>query len=99
MISASQAASNLQSEIPSTLPLEGVVSRTGAEWKEKLNRIRIDFGDGKGFDHSKVIEGSEEWKELRVFYTALFHTMHYPYHVSEDGKYYSGYDDSVSRVL
>ncbi|KAI9433354.1 glycosyl hydrolase family 92-domain-containing protein [Lactarius indigo] len=42
---------------------------------------------------AKVQGGSRE--QLQTFYTALFHTLQYPYEQDEDGQYYSGYDDQV----
>ncbi|KAI0735964.1 glycosyl hydrolase family 92-domain-containing protein [Earliella scabrosa] len=79
-ISIEQARRNLDAEVPDGTALGRTAERTRAAWAEKLDRIRI--------------EGASE-EESEVFYTAVFHALQYPYEQSEDGRYYSGYDDAV----
>ncbi|VDC01005.1 unnamed protein product, partial [Peniophora sp. CBMAI 1063] len=79
-ISVEQARRNLDSEIPDGTSLEETARGTREGWAEKLDRF--------------VVEGASE-EQREVFYTGLFHALQYPYEQSEDGKYYSGYDDSV----
>ncbi|KAI0029196.1 glycosyl hydrolase family 92-domain-containing protein [Vararia minispora EC-137] len=79
-ISVDQARHNLDSEVPDGTSLEATARRTRAAWAEKLDRIEVEGG-------------SDELKT--VFYTSVFHALQYPYEQSEDGRYYSGYDDSV----
>ncbi|TFK70503.1 glycoside hydrolase family 92 protein [Pluteus cervinus] len=79
-ISTEQAARNLDAEIPDGTSLEETARRTRAAWIEKLDLIKI--------------EGASEVQK-EVFYTGVFHSLQYPYEQHEEGKYYSGYDDSV----
>ncbi|KAI0795422.1 glycoside hydrolase family 92 protein [Abortiporus biennis] len=79
-ISEEQACRNLKNEIPDGTTLEETAQKTREAWTEKLDRIQIEGG-------------TEEQK--RIFYTGVFHTLQYPYEQSEDGKYYSGYDDKI----
>ncbi|KAI0365463.1 glycoside hydrolase family 92 protein [Pilatotrama ljubarskyi] len=79
-ISVEQARKNLENEIPDGTTLEQTAKKTRAEWAEKLDRVKV--------------EGATQ-EENEIFYTAVFHTLQYPYEQSEDGHYYSGYDDTV----
>ncbi|KAI9455755.1 glycosyl hydrolase family 92-domain-containing protein [Lactarius psammicola] len=79
-ISVEQARRNLEKEIPDGTTLEQTARVTRAEWAEKLDRVQVQ-GGSRG--------------QLETFYTALFHTLQYPYEQDEDGQYYSGYDDKV----
>ncbi|KAI0766209.1 glycoside hydrolase family 92 protein [Trametes elegans] len=79
-ISIEQARKNLEKEIPDGTTLEQTAEKTRAEWIEKLDRVKV--------------EGASQ-EEKEIFYTAIFHTLQYPYEQSEDGHYYSGYDDTV----
>lgn len=79
-ISVDQARKNLDAEIPDGTSLEETAKKTRAEWAEKLDRIQI-----LGATNA----------EKQVFYTGFFHTLQYPYEQDEDGKYYSGYDNTV----
>jgi putative alpha-1,2-mannosidase len=82
-ISIDQARANLDKEIPDGTTLENTAFNTRSAWAEKLDRIQI--------------EGATE-EQKTVFYTGFFHTLQYPYEQDEDGRYYSGYDDTV-RLL
>ncbi|KAI0029439.1 glycoside hydrolase family 92 protein [Vararia minispora EC-137] len=79
-ISVDQARRNIEREAPDGTTLEETARRTRAAWAEKLDRICVEGANGEG---------------LTTFYTAVFHTLQYPYEQSEDGHYYSGYDDEV----
>ncbi|KAI0365464.1 glycoside hydrolase family 92 protein [Pilatotrama ljubarskyi] len=79
-VSVEQARKNLEKEIPDGTTLEQTAKKTRAEWAEKLDRIKV--------------EGATQ-EDNEVFYTAVFHSLQYPYEQSEDGHYYSGYDDAV----
>ncbi|KAL0948846.1 hypothetical protein HGRIS_008967 [Hohenbuehelia grisea] len=79
-ISVDQARRNLDAEIRDGTTLEATARRTRAAWAEKLDRIQI--------------EGATE-KQKNIFYTAFFHTLQYPYETSEEGRYYSGFDDTI----
>ncbi|KAL7416786.1 glycoside hydrolase family 92 protein [Mrakia frigida] len=88
-ISEGQAKRNLETEVGAKgRTLEETERETRGAWREKLERIK--FG-GKG--------GKDGWerggKWERVFYTGFWHSLQYPYEVSEEGRYYSGYDDTV----
>ncbi|KAH9918567.1 glycoside hydrolase family 92 protein [Epithele typhae] len=79
-ISVEQARKNLDAEVPDGTTLEQTVEKTRAAWVEKLDLVQI--------------EGASE-DESVMFYTGIFRTLQYPYEQSEDGEYYSGYDDMV----
>ncbi|KAH9029473.1 glycosyl hydrolase family 92-domain-containing protein [Lactarius hengduanensis] len=79
-ISVEQARRNLEKEIPDGTTLEQTAKTTRAKWAEKLDRVQVQGGSRE---------------QLETFYTALFHTLQYPYEQDEDGQYYSGYDDQV----
>ncbi|KDQ28672.1 glycoside hydrolase family 92 protein [Pleurotus ostreatus PC15] len=79
-ISIEQARRNLDNEIPDGTTLEDTAMTTRAAWAEKMDRVQL--------------EGATEDEKV-IFYTGFYHTLQYPYETSEDGKYYSGYDDSV----
>jgi putative alpha-1,2-mannosidase len=69
----------METELPGW-DFQKLVNATRDTWQKNLSRIKI--------------EGvSEDTKS--IFYTALFHTMQFPREFSEDGKYYSGFDDKV----
>ncbi|OCB85571.1 glycoside hydrolase family 92 protein [Sanghuangporus baumii] len=79
-ISVDQARRNLENEVPDGLSLEETAYETRKAWKDKLETI--------------AIEGATK-ENLTTFYTGFFHALQYPYEQSEEGKYYSGYDDTV----
>ncbi|EJD03735.1 glycoside hydrolase family 92 protein [Fomitiporia mediterranea MF3/22] len=79
-ISVDQARRNLENEIPDGRAFEETAYETRKAWKDKLDLIQV--------------EGATK-ENLTTFYTAFFHSLQYPYEQSEDGKYYSGYDDTV----
>lgn len=79
LISAEQALASLRREIPS-YEYQVVAKEACHEWEKALDRLRV--------------EGGSE-SERKVFYTALYRTLSAPICTSEDGQYYSPYDDSV----
>ncbi|KZS94221.1 glycoside hydrolase family 92 protein [Sistotremastrum niveocremeum HHB9708] len=81
-ISVEQARRNLDNEIPDGRSLESTAEQTRTAWAEKLDRIQL--------------EGATDF-DKRIFYTGFFHTLQYPNEQSEDGRYYSGYDDSIHQ--
>jgi predicted alpha-1,2-mannosidase len=78
-ISIEQARQNLRSEIP-TWDFNRVRSALRATWNEKLSRI--------------AIEGATE-DQRKIVYTGLYHALLYPRIFSEQGRYYSAFDDKV----
>ena len=58
---------------------EAVQQRLHTAWSEKLNRLQMEASD----------------REKTRLYTALYHAMLYPRVFSEDGHYYSAFDDQV----
>jgi predicted alpha-1,2-mannosidase len=78
-ISIEQAKSNLQREIPAW-GFDRVEQAAKARWNEALGRI--------------VVEGGTE-PQRRVFYTALYRSYERMINITEDGRYYSGFDHKV----
>ncbi len=78
-ISLEQARKNMQKEIPDW-DFDKVVAATREDWQKNLSRISVD-------------EATEDQKA--IFYTAMFHTLLFPREFSEDGRYYSAFDDKV----
>jgi predicted alpha-1,2-mannosidase len=78
-ISREQAKSNLQHEIPSP-GFDRVEAAAKARWNDTLGRI--------------TVEGGTE-AQRRVFYTALYRSSERMINITEDGRYYSGFDHRV----
>lgn len=78
-ISLDQAHDNLDHEIPFGF-FNLVQEQTAFVWNSYLER----FG----------IEGATE-KQKHIFYTAMYHSLLFPRKFSEDGRYYSAFDDAV----
>ena len=78
-ISVEQAKKNLQREIPGW-GLERVKEEARAQWNDALGRIAVEGGTPE---------------QRRVFYTALYRCMERMINITEDGRYYSGYDHKV----
>ena len=78
-ISKEQARKNLEREIPD-FNLEAVAEKGRDLWNGALSQIEVSGG-------------TED--EKTVFYTALYRTMQRPVNMSEDGRYYSGFDHAV----
>jgi predicted alpha-1,2-mannosidase len=80
-ISVEQARANLASEIPAW-SFEAVQKKVREAWNEKLVRVSIE---GASDDQRKIV------------YTALYHALLYPRIFSEQGRYYSAFDDTVHQ--
>lgn len=78
-ISTEQAKSNLMHEIPSP-GFEGVKTAAKARWNRVLGRIAVEGGDEA---------------QRRVFYTALYRSSERMIDITEDGRYFSGFDHRV----
>lgn len=78
-ISVEQARKNLREEI-ADFDLDRVAGQAKQEWNKALSKIVIDGG-------------TEDQKT--VFYTSLYRAHERMINISEDGKYFSGYDGKV----
>jgi predicted alpha-1,2-mannosidase len=78
-ISADQARRNLQREIPQWT-FEKLKAETRAMWNEALGGINV--------------EGGTE-RQRTIFYTALYRSLGRMTDITEDGRYFSGYDHAV----
>ena len=78
-IDAEQARKNLEKDIPDW-DFESVRAAGKKKWNDALGKIEV-----KG--------GTEDQKT--VFYTALYRTYERMTNISEDGRYYSGFDDAI----
>ena len=78
-ISADQARRNLEHEIPNW-GFGQVKSRAREVWREALNKIKV--------------EGGTE-RQRTIFYTALYRSLSRMTDVTENGRYFSGYDHAV----
>ncbi len=78
-ISAEQAQRNLQREIPAW-GFEGVKAHARAVWNDALSAIST--------------EGGTE-RQRTIFYTAFYRSLGRMTDITEDGRYFSGYDHAV----
>ena len=78
-LSIEQARRNLEKEIPAW-DFEAVQKKLRAAWNEKLDRV--------------TLEGATPEQQTTVA-TALYHALLYPRVFSEDGRYYSAFDDTI----
>lgn len=81
-ISADQARRNLQREIPNW-NFDAVKAQARAVWNHDLGAIRL-------------VGGTE--KQRTIFYTALYRAMGRMTDITEDGRYFSGYDHKVHEA-
>jgi predicted alpha-1,2-mannosidase len=81
-ISADQARRNLQEELPNWA-FEQVKSRAREVWREALNKVKVDGGTER---------------QRTIFYTALYRSLGRMTDITEDGRYFSGYDHSVHEA-
>ncbi|EDR07263.1 glycoside hydrolase family 92 protein [Laccaria bicolor S238N-H82] len=83
-ISVDQARANIDDEIPDSPGAEGSLETTAkrvrSAWASQVDRITIDGA-------------SDEEKD--VFFTGVVHTLQYPSEQHEQGRYYSGYDNTI----
>lgn len=78
-ISIEQARANLDAELPAW-DFEATKAALEATWNQKLGEI--------------AVEGASD-DQRRIFYTGLYHALLYPKLFSEQGRYYSAFDDKV----
>lgn len=78
-ISTEQARRNLMREIPSW-GFDQVKANTREVWEKALGKIAVSGGSQK---------------QRTIFYTALYRSLENMTDITEDGKYYSGYDSKV----
>jgi predicted alpha-1,2-mannosidase len=78
-ISLEQARANLDAELPKW-DFEGTVAALKATWNAKLGQV--------------TVEGAPD-DQRRILYTGLWHALLYPKLFSEQGRYYSAFDDKV----
>ncbi len=78
-LSVEQAKKNLEREIPAW-GLDRVKEQARAQWNEALGHIAVEGGTPA---------------QRRVFYTALYRCMERMVNITEDGRYYSGFDHTV----
>lgn len=97
-ISVNQARRNLDKEIADGTSLEDTAKTTRTQWAEKLDRIRIEGAS----EEEKQVFYTAFFHALQVnclvsepFNVPNLTSRQYPYEQDEDGRYYSGYDDSV----
>ena len=81
-ISAEQAKKNLEREIAKAT-FDQVKARTRAAWNRALSTI--------------LVTGGTE-RQRTIFYTALYRTLCRMTDITEDGRYYSGYDHQVHQA-
>lgn len=86
-ISIDQARINLNNEIKENQTLEDVSKVTESKWAEKLDLVEITNATDD---------------DLAIFYTAMYHSLQYPYEMNEFDKngvsqYYSGFDNKVHQ--
>eukprot|EP00770_Monocercomonoides_exilis_P005180 MONOS_5154.1-p1 / transcript=MONOS_5154.1 / gene=MONOS_5154 / organism=Monocercomonoides_exilis_PA203 / gene_product=alpha-1 2-mannosidase / transcript_product=alpha-1 2-mannosidase / location=Mono_scaffold00147:13352-15502(+) / protein_length=716 / sequence_SO=supercontig / SO=protein_coding / is_pseudo=false len=79
LISAEQAKTNLEREIK-TFDLDAVAAFGKEEWNKALGKI-------------KVVGGTEQ--DRAVLYTSMYRICERMVCISEDGKYYSGFDGNI----
>lgn len=78
-ISADQAKSNLQRDI-NTYDVDKVAEVGRKVWNDVLGKIEIEGGSDD---------------EKAIFYTSLYRTYERMINISEDGKYYSAFDEKI----
>ena len=80
-VDAGQARSNLEREIPGW-DFEMLKKQGRERWNDALGKI--------------LVSGGAEDQKI-VFYTALYRTYERMVNISEDGRYYSGFDDKIHK--
>lgn len=79
-ISREQARKNYEEELGNNISFDNLAAKARNAWADALGQIQV--------------EGGTE-AEKRSFYTALYRCKERMVDISEDGKYYSGYDEKV----
>lgn len=80
-IDENQAKDNLYREMHEKT-FEQVAEESHNIWKEVLGRIKVDGGTER---------------QMRIFYTSLYRSMERMVNISENGRYFSGYDKKVHK--
>lgn len=80
-ISAAQAKANMEREIKG-MCVDDIAEAGRREWNRVLSKIGVKGGSAD---------------EKTVFYTSLYRIYERPVNISEDGQYYSGFDNKVHR--
>jgi predicted alpha-1,2-mannosidase len=80
-ISVGQARRNLNREIPAW-GFDAVRDAAKARWNQALGQIAVEGGTDA---------------QKRVFYTALYRSMERMVNITEDGRYYSGFDHKIHQ--
>ena len=80
-ISLEQARQDLKAEIP-VWDFAALRQALRSSWNEKLGRV--------------AVEGATD-DQRRIVYTGLYHALLYPRVFSEQGRYYSAFDDTVHK--
>jgi predicted alpha-1,2-mannosidase len=78
-VDAGQARKNLEKDIPDW-DFESVRKKGRERWNDALGKIEVNGGTAD---------------QKTVFYTALYRTYERMVNISEDGRYYSGFDDKI----
>ncbi|MDR3217677.1 MAG: glycoside hydrolase family 92 protein [Dysgonamonadaceae bacterium] len=78
-ISTEQAKKNLQREM-NTFSVDEIAAAGRDKWNKVLAKIRVE---------------SEDENQKTVFYTSLYRTYERMINISEDGKYYSAFDEKI----
>jgi len=78
-VDAEQAKKNLEKDIPDW-SFESLKAKGREKWNEALGKIKVQGGTRD---------------QKTVFYTALYRTYERMVNISENGKYYSGFDDRI----
>ncbi len=78
-ISTDQARQNLEKEIPGW-NFEELKTEGRNKWNKALSKIEVEGGSTD---------------QKTVFYTAMYRTYERMVNISENGRYYSGYDDTI----
>jgi len=78
-ISIAQAQAKLAAEIPNW-DFNTIETNLEATWNQKLGEVTVTGGTSD---------------QVTQFYTAMFHGMQYPRMLTENGQYYSAFDDQV----
>lgn len=96
-ISVEQARKNLGTEIPDGTTLEQTAEKTRAAWAEKLDRIKVEGATREENEvfYTAVFHALQVSRAGSAVESGTHRLLEYPYEQSEDGKYYSGYDDKI----
>jgi predicted alpha-1,2-mannosidase len=78
-VDAGQARKNLEKDIPDW-NFDSLKKKGRDRWNEALGKIEVNGGSAD---------------QKTVFYTALYRTYERMVNISEDGRYYSGFDDKI----